>query len=161
MSEDQFLQSALNMRSKLYHVARAILWNDQDAADAMQEAMLRGWKHRNTLRDEAKFESWLMQILVNQCRTLQRKRMREKGLLSEITYRAKTDAPSSQEDAFETLRVLPEALRLPALLYYEHGYSQKEIAQILGLTGEQVKSRVRRAREKMRGMMEEGGVNRG
>ena len=50
MGEEEFVAAAMGMRSKLYHVAMSILWNEQDAADAVQEAMLKGWKHRAGLR---------------------------------------------------------------------------------------------------------------
>ena len=79
MGEEEFLAAAMGMRSKLYHVAISILWNEQDAADAVQEAMLKGWKRRGTLRDEALFEAWFTRILVNQCRDAQRRRRKPRN----------------------------------------------------------------------------------
>ena len=84
MGEEAFLAAAMNMRSKLYHVAMSILWNEQDAADAVQEAMLKGWKRRATLRDEALFEAWFTRILVNQCRDAQRRLIRRRRLDAQL-----------------------------------------------------------------------------
>ena len=151
MSEDRFLEAVLGMRSKLYHAALAILWNEQDAADAMQEAMLKGWLRRDSLRDEGMFEVWFMRILVNQCRDLQRRQLRGRRLLQRAGLERRTEAePPSDSTVLEAIHRLPDRLRLPVLLYYFEGYSQREIGGIVGATAEQVKSRIHQAREKLR-----------
>ena len=155
MNEDRFLEAVMGMRSKLYHVAVSILWNEQDAADAVQEAMLKGWKRRGTLRDEALFEVWFMRILVNQCRDMQRRQIRGRHLLEDYGRQRLYDAPPDDgAELMTAIRALPEKLRLPLVLYYFDGYSQKEVAHITGATGEQVKARVRQARQKLRGLLE-------
>lgn len=147
------------MRSKLYHVAVSILWNEQDAADAVQEAMLKGWKRRGTLRDEAMFEVWFTRILVNQCRDMQRRQIRGRRLVEDYGRQlARGRPPELGDDLMDAVRGLPESLRLPLVLYYFDGYSQKEVAHILGATGEQVKARVRQARVKLRGLLEDDGA---
>ena len=153
MSEDRFLEAALGMRSKLYHAALAILWNEQDAADAMQEAMLKGWLRRGSLRDEGLFEVWFMRILVNQCRDLQRRLIRGRKLLERAREQAAPAPPDSRAELLGAIHALPDKLRLPVLLYYFDGYSQKEIARIVGANPEQVKTRVRQGRDKLRRML--------
>lgn len=162
MSEDRFLENVLAMRGKLYRVAMAILWNEQDAADAVQEAMLKGWKRRGSLRDEAAFGAWFMQILVRQCRDMQRKQIRRRRLLGDLENRRGTAVQSAGPalqpgELFEAIHGLPDELRLPVLLCYFDGYSQKEAGAILGATPAQIKERVRRAREKLRRALDEGG----
>ena len=157
MGEEAFLAAAMGMRSKLYHVAISILWNEQDAADAVQEAMLKGWKRRGGLRDEARFEAWFTRILVNQCRDIQRRQIRGRRLLQDAGQRKLAEeAPGPDGELLDALRELPERLRLPVLLYYFEGYSQKEIGKIVGATPEQVKSRIRQGREKLKGLMLDG-----
>ncbi len=147
MTEDRFIEAVLGMRGKLYRAAMAILWNEQDAADAVQEAMLKGWKRRGGLRDEEAFEVWFMRILVNQCRDAQRRLIRRRKFAQSLKPPA---APAENPDLLEAVAALPDELRLPVLLYYFDGYSQKEAGEILGLTAEQVKGRVRQARDKLR-----------
>ena len=153
LGEEEFLAAAMGMRSKLYHVAISILWNEQDAADAVQEAMLKGWKHRAGLRDEAMFEVWFMRILVNQCRDLQRRLIRGRRLLERAREQAAPPPPDSRAELLGAIHALPDKLRLPVLLYYFDGYSQKEIARIVGANPEQVKTRVRQGRDKLRRML--------
>ena len=157
MTEQQYLESTLALQSQLYAVARAILRSDFDAADAMQEAMLSGWKHRRSLKDESRFAPWLMRILVNKCRDLQRKQIRQRKLVE--TAKREYSPPAPNPGLAELVRMLPEKQRLPVLFYYFDGYSQKEIAEILSLEPEQVKTRVRQGREQLRHMLEEGGEN--
>lgn len=164
LSEEEFLRAAMAMRSKLYHAAMAILWNEQDAADAVQDAMLKGWKRRASLRDPARFEVWFIRILVNQCRDAQRRQIRGRRLLKDAGQRLRFEqAPAPNAELFEAIHRLPDKLRLPVLLYYFDGYTHKEIGRIVGATPEQVKNRVRQGREKLKAMLTgaEGGDGHG
>ena len=66
MNEATFTETVRRMTPEMYRVAVAMLWNDADATDAMQDAILRAWEKRDRLRDEDKLPAWLMRILVNQ-----------------------------------------------------------------------------------------------
>ena len=157
MSEDRFLELAFAMRSKLYHAALAMLWNDQDAADAVQEAMLKGWKRRRSLRDEERFEPWFMRILINQCRDELRRRKRGKALLENCAERERLRPGAEVSgDVLEALRLLPEEQRIPALLHYFHGYPMRDVAGILGIRPELARSRLRAARKKLKALLTEG-----
>lgn len=67
MDEQTFEQRIRRLQHRMYRVAVSILWNDEDAADAIQEAVLRAWQKRRALRDEGAFDVWLMRILLNEC----------------------------------------------------------------------------------------------
>ena len=57
-----------------YRLARAILLDDAEAEDAVQEASLAAWRARGSLRDATRFEPWFDRILINQCRDQLRRR---------------------------------------------------------------------------------------
>ena len=57
MDDRQFTQRALDCQRKLYRVALSMLRCDADAADAIQEAVFKGWLHRGALRDGERFEA--------------------------------------------------------------------------------------------------------
>jgi RNA polymerase sigma-70 factor (ECF subfamily) len=61
---------------RTYRIALAILGSEADAGDAVQEAWLAAWRQLPTLRDPARFDAWLDQILVNACRMSIRRRGR-------------------------------------------------------------------------------------
>ena len=157
VGEDRFLELALGMRSRLYHAALALLWNDQDAADAVQEAMLKGWKRRRSLRDETRFEPWFMRILINQCRDELRRRKRGRALLEDCAERERLRPQvTSGADVLDALRLLPEEQRLPTLLHYLHGYPMRDVAEILGIRPELARSRLRAGRRKLKNLLTEG-----
>lgn len=157
MNEQQYLDQVLLLRRQLYAVAIALLRSDPDAADAVQETVLSGWKHRRSLLQEDRFRPWLMRILVNKCRDIQRRRLRDRRLTERIMTHAAPPSPTN--DLYELVCQLPDNQRLPVLFYYFDGYSQREIAHILDLEPEQVKTRVRQGRQTLRKWMTEGGFN--
>ena len=85
-----------------------------------------------------------MQILVNSCRTILRKRKRR----SEVELDEAYMLPESPDPKlFQAIRDLDEALRMPVILKYVNGYSSQETAQILRLPYRTVLTRLKKARE--------------
>ena len=74
MNRDDFAALIVGYTDRMYRISRSILLNDEDCRDAMQEAALRAWEKRHTLREERYFGTWLIRILINECRNIQRKR---------------------------------------------------------------------------------------
>ena len=156
MTEAEFTRRVMAMRNQLWHVGRAMLWNVEEAEDAVQEAMLTAWKKQRSLRDPAKFDAWFMRVFINRCRDIQRSQIRRREAMKEAEAMREEAAPEGGE-VRTALQELPDNLRLPTILFYIEGYSQKEIARILGIGQEQVNTRLRQARKRLRCMLSEGG----
>jgi RNA polymerase sigma-70 factor (ECF subfamily) len=77
---------------RTYRIALAILGSEADAGDAVQEAWLAAWRQLPTLRDPARFDGWLDQILVNACRMS----IRRRGRVREIRMPDGFDAEAPQ-----------------------------------------------------------------
>ena len=60
-----FQSEVLKIERLLYHVAYTALGNRQECADAVQEALLRAWKKRGSLRSQDHFKAWMVRILLN------------------------------------------------------------------------------------------------
>ena len=60
----------------LYKVAKAILKNEEDVADAMQDTVLTCWEKIDTLKKDKYFKTWLIRILINHCNAIYRQRTR-------------------------------------------------------------------------------------
>ncbi len=157
MTEEDFTRRVMAMKNQLWHVGRAMLWNDEDAADAVQDAMLTAWKKRRTLRDEDKFEAWFMRVFINRCRDMLRGQVRRSAAMADAGRGYEESAPQSGEAASAALEALPDKLRLPVILCYVEGYSHGEAAGMLGIGQEQVNTRLRQARRRMTRMLAEGG----
>ena len=137
----------------LYKTAKAILMNDEDVADAMQETIMTCWEKMGTLKEDRYFKAWVTKILINECYDLIRGR---KG----VTYVEEIpEIPDDREESDlewkEALAVLGEEYRLPVVLYYVQGFQTKEIAKLMGISDAAVRTRLSRAREQLRKYYEE------
>ena len=160
ISRDDFAQRAIDLRASQYRVAWAMLRNEADCLDAMQEALAKAWAARKKLRDDAFFSTWLTRILINECNTILRKRKRMVPVADPEWGGYRSDEVS---DVQRLVDDLPEKLRLPFVLYHIEGYSIKEAAAMLSTTASAVKNRVLRARNMLKielGFQNEGGAAR-
>jgi RNA polymerase sigma-70 factor (ECF subfamily) len=113
----------------------------------VQEAVQKAWQQREKLRREDAMQPWVTRIHINECYALLRRKKRE-VLLETLPERA---APADADISLHHLFLaLEDTLRLPAVLFYIEGYEVKDIARILFLPSGTVKSRLHRARNKMR-----------
>lgn len=142
MDDATFIRLCEEEMAVFYRVAVSILRRQQDAEDAVQQAFMKGWavRHRAWRGSE---KAWVMRIVINECRNIQRYRMRVTPV--ESVPEVASDSPDI------TLRIamdaLPENLRLPLLLKYMEGMSEKDIAAALRLSLPTVKGRLLRARK--------------
>lgn len=146
MEEQVWLERMREAELSLYHVACAILHNEADRRDAMQEAALRAWEHRRSLRNEAYFKTWVTRITVNVCRDMIKKNRR----MVPVETLPEGPAPEPPSELRLTIQELPERLRLPLVLYYMEGFSVDETARALGLPEGTVKFRLHEARKALR-----------
>ena len=150
MNDQDFTMRVRSMERKLYRIAHAILWNDADCADAIQEAVFKGWMKRGGLRNEVYFETWLVRILINECRNLIRRSKLAPLPLDEAVRAGVGDDPGVDLHLRAALVGLPEKYRTVLLLHHLEGYSLEEVARILKLTPQLVKSRLFQARKQLR-----------
>ena len=75
--KEAFVKLIEDNQASMYKAAIAILQNDEDAADAIQETILICWEKIGSLRHAGYFKTWLMRILIHQCYAIynQKKRM--------------------------------------------------------------------------------------
>lgn len=148
MDQETFSQRVLAQQRRLYRIAVSYLASSADAEDAMQEALLRAWRRRNTLRDMSHFDAWLTRILVNECRTILRARKRQMPV-AELPLLT-TPAPDERSmDVRRALFALPEKYRMPLILTCLEGYTLQETAVLLSMPLGTVKTRVARAKKKL------------
>lgn len=154
MNDRDYMARVRAMEGRLYRIAQAILWRDADCADAIQEAVFKGWMKKNRLESPEYLETWLIRILINQCRDMLRRRKREPLPL---------EAEVSGEDRLcedlhlrLALKRLPEQYRLPLLLHHMEGYPIRDISAMLNVSERRVTSRLYKARRALRELLEGG-----
>jgi RNA polymerase sigma-70 factor (ECF subfamily) len=148
---------------KIFRLALRITGNQEDASDALQEAFMKAYANLKTFHGDSRFYTWLARIAVNEALTKLRKRLAHKQVsldddnvvVQEIAdfcdnpeqRYAKTE---TREIVQEAIHTLTPALRTVLLLQYLEDFTSEQIAQRLGLSVPAVKSRLMRARLKLR-----------
>jgi RNA polymerase sigma-70 factor (ECF subfamily) len=150
---------------RLYRVARAILRDDGEAEDVMQDAYVRAYEHLDQFAGRAKFSTWLTRIAVHEALARQHRRNRYEELepMSEREgdpmdrFASLTPNPEQQTSNFELRRLLEGAVeKLPAsyrtvfMLRDVEEMSTTDAAYALEITEENVKVRLHRARALLR-----------
>lgn len=133
----------------MYKVARAILNNDNDAADAIQDTILSCFEKIHTLKKPEYFKTWLIRILINKCIGILWHYDRE-NLSGKIPETMREDQSLAEFEFKEMLNLIDEKYRLILIFYYLEGFKISEIAEILGINENTVKTRLARAREQIR-----------
>jgi len=149
---------------RLYRLTRAMLRDDHDAEDALQETYIRAFQHLAQFEGRSRFFTWLAHIAVNECRARIRRRRR---LASRETRMSSQDAdalpadrdappPGQRVAAAElgemiarALDGLPRQLRAVFVLREVEGMGTGDTALCLGLTPANVKVRLHRARRQL------------
>ncbi len=146
MDENFFVQEIEAHSGMFYRVAYTILRNDDACKDALQDAALKAWEKRHTLREQRLFCTWLTRILINTCYDTQRKRRR---IVSIEDVPEPSIAPPDPTLSM-ALHALPEKLRLPLMLFYSEGLCYEEIARVMHLPLSTIKGRIHRAKGELR-----------
>jgi RNA polymerase sigma-70 factor (ECF subfamily) len=160
----------------LYRVAWAILRNDGEAEDVMQDAYVRAFEHLAQFAGRAKFSTWLTRIAVHEALARQRRGNRNQELepMSERNGdpmdRLATLEPNPEQQASnseirrlleEAVKKLPDAYRTIFMLRDVEEMSTTDTANILEISEENVKVRLHRARALLRkGLYERAGIER-
>ena len=150
MDEREYQSRVSEYVPALYRTARSILRNDQDCADAVQEAVFQGWVRRNQLRDDARLKQWLMRIVINECRNVQRSAYKQLRAVEASVAELRTPSPPEAVDLEAALSELPEKYRLPLVLFYAEGFATREIAAMLEMPEGRLRQRMHAARKMLK-----------
>ncbi len=135
----------------VYRIAFGALGRREDAEDVAQEVFLKLFRAEKNFDSAEHRRFWLARVTVNECRRAVRwyKRNVPVGELPE------TGAEDGRNELLETVMALPEKLRVATVLYYYEGYSTKEIARLAKVPEATVRTRLSRARERLREFLKE------
>jgi len=151
-------------QDRLFDVAWAILREREAAKDAVQETFLAAFQKVKGFRGESALETWLIAIVVNQCRSrLRRQKARRLISLDNLSpqrlFAAAKQNPDpaaivgqrlQQEAVWQLVNQLDDRLRLPILLHYRYGLSGEEIAGALGVAKSTIYERLSQGRKRLR-----------
>ena len=155
MTNEVFSALIRENENSMYAVAYSVLKNDNDAADAIGESILRAYSSLDSLKNEKAFKPWLLKIIHNTC--LETLRKRKITLDIDEQYDLADEKASEDHSTRLALRDAVESLRQPyrtvVVLYYYENMSIKEISLISGDSTQAVKKQLSRAREMLKNLI--------
>lgn len=142
-------------RDRLYAVAMRTLGDREEAADAVQDALLSAYRSAAGYRGEARVTTWLHRVVVNACLD----RLRRRKVRPAVPLPTGSEEPASPRDELaeretaldvaQALAALPEDQRVALVLVDLQGLSVDDAARVLGVPAGTVKSRCSRGRARL------------
>lgn len=150
---DAFGRLVARHRDRLWAVALRTLGDREEAADALQDALLSAYRAAGSYRGDAQVTTWLHRIVVNACLDRVRRRaVRPTVPLGETDQADPRDALGDRETVVEVeaaLAALPYEQRAAIVLVDVHGLPVADAAEVLGVAVGTVKSRCSRGRARL------------
>lgn len=162
--KEAFSRVIIQNKEAMYKTAIVILKNEDDAYDALQDALIKMYKNIQNLQNIETFKFWSRRIIVNCCYDIINKNKKVIDITTKLTANYEEtieDIYDCEDSLVKTLEKIEPDLRLTATLYYYNDLSTREIGEILQIPTGTVKSRLARAREKLYEILKEerGGYN--
>jgi RNA polymerase sigma-70 factor (ECF subfamily) len=166
MADPEFQREALQHLNALYNFAMYLTRNPPEADDLVQETYLRAFRFSHRFQAGTHLRAWLFQILRNTFLTFYRLRERETAIAEDGVPDWDTpmfhDTPLDEGSALEAhtdleraMRRLPEEFRTVLLLAEVEGMPLEEVARAMSCPVGTVKSRIFRAKERLRGLLKD------
>ena len=154
MTEQQFSPLAERYMDTVFRVAYSYLRCRDDADDVTQDVLIQLYKEDKAFESDAHVKNWLIRVTVNRCKNVLRAPWHKAEDIADYENTLVFEQPQYRE-LFDAVMSLDRRYRLPVLLYYYEGYRQREIAGLLGIPEETVRTRLSRARDKLKHILSE------
>ena len=143
-----------------YRFSWLVCGHAEDAEDVMQDALIRTYERVSTIKDPSAFRAWLFRTVRNACLMKRRKRVDEPARLESLDGPEPASVTKGPDDLAlnawlgerlrRALATLPPAYRMVVLLREMEGLSTREVAKVSGMSEDNVKTRLHRARVMLR-----------
>ncbi len=155
---DQIIVDMVNQYQGLLLRMCYVYLRDQELAkDAVQETFLKAYRGLNSFRGESSQKTWLIQIAMNTCKSIQRSawlRHHDRRVTPEDVPQVATMEETEDAEIMGEIMLLPPKLKEVIMLYYWQDMNVSEIAQLLGIAQSTVSRRLNQARDKLHEMVE-------
>ncbi|AVK96374.1 sigma-70 family RNA polymerase sigma factor [Lysinibacillus sphaericus] len=154
---------------ELVRLAFSYVKDTEIAKDMVQNTFIKCYKNVDTFRYDAHIKTWLYRIAINECKDYLKswhfKMVQVKSFIHET---AKSIYPSTEktvidkynnEELKDTIFSLPKVYREVVYLYYYESLKTDEIAEVLDIPMNTVKTRLRRAKQRLESMIKEAELN--
>lgn len=144
-----FCDNIKNLENGMYRLSYSILKNEEDAKDAVQEAIYNAYKNLETLKDKKKFKSWIYKIVANTSFEILRNKKNYIDIEQENIPAEKIDIDTNLT-LWKAVQGLEQPYRTTITLFYYEDMSIKEISEITGSKVDAIKKQLSRGRDKIK-----------
>lgn len=157
-NENAFTELILIYQNDLYRIASIRLNNQDDVNDAVQETMITAYNSLKSLKEPKFFKTWLIKILINQCNEIHRKNTKVLNIFNKLNQYNNSDSYTdsafskihNQSELEDCFKLLSYNEQLCITMFYANHYTINEIAKILNSSPNTIKSRISRAKNKIK-----------
>lgn len=156
MNNEEFKAKILPHYKSMYRVAASVMGNDNEAADAVQDAMLKLWDRRNHLRNVSNLKSYCLNVVRNVClNIIQRRKVPSDAdtitdIESDEDIHSEIEWKDVSELIIKAMNRLPDDQKRVLQLSAFGGFSNAEIAELLSTTQGNIRVILSRARNKIK-----------
>ena len=151
MTEQTLRTAMAEYGDTVYRLALCRTQSIPDAEDVYQDVFLALLRQQAEGWEAGRMKAWLIRTTLNRCTDLHRFRLRRPVLPLDEALTCPVEEAAAE--LWEAVGVLPEKLRTAVHLYYAEGYQAEEIAAMLGVPAATIRTRLRRAREKLKSVL--------
>ena len=152
LTRERFAALVEKYMDMVFRVAYGYMRSRDDADDVTQEVLLRLYRTDTLFESEEHVKNWLLRVTVNQCKKVFRSPWRRVESIEDYASTLRFETAEDRGLFCEIMR-LEQKYRVAVLMYYYEGYSTQEIAQLLHCRPGTVRSRLSRARERLRRLL--------
>lgn len=162
-----FTELISSIKNDLYRVGKTRLNDDNDINDAIQETMINAYKNIKKLKENSYFKSWIIKILINECNKIYKYKYKNKNIYERLSNESietnnvdcNIQTVNSNIDFELLINNLDYEEKIIITLFYNSNYSSKEISDILNMNINTVKSKLLRAKQKIKNTYKGGSYN--
>lgn len=166
-NKETFTALIKSIENDLYNIARNKVSNINDIDDILQETIIKIYNNFNTLKDPNSFKAWSIKILLNECNKVHKSRYKESLLFKKILDKNSIENIDYSILDFENDLCFKDLLKNISpdeqnifILHYQCNYSIKEVAEILNINENTIKSKLKRSKNKIKEKYMKGRDNR-
>lgn len=150
MEDEEFVGYVRDYTDAVYRVAFHACKNPADSQDIVQNVFLRLYRSNPEFDSREHARRWILRVAVNESKRLVCSACFHRHISLEETAQNFEIASPEETGLFQAVMALPRKYRVPLYLYYYEGYPVKEVAALCGLKDSTVRTRLQRARERLK-----------
>ena len=160
MTEEAFASAVKRNSQRLYLIALSFVKNTYDAEDILQNVFIKLWKYPKPFSDETHLDKWLTVVCVNESKNCLKYPFWRNDNAEDFVFDSSDDMDSAEKsDLYNAVMQLPKKERAVIHLFYYEDLSVKDIAKMLKMKEAAVKTRLNRARNKLKERLGDAWIN--